>query len=187
MLPVILVHLWCIPNKLVLRKDTDIIHVAMGGGQKSFYTCWGRVQKVLAACEGGVKKVWWQQFLFTQPPHQSIYEHSLNTFFILMENFDRKSNNWGSLGVRSCKKGRHSVKKKDAEKGIYCQADGIYRPMGVCPPPPPSSWPNEVHTYLIPLSQFLSKEEIVFICLVTYNPYYNLTNPATGNHPTWKV
>ena len=43
MLPVILVHLWCIQNKLVLKKNTDIIHVAMGGGggQKSFDTCWG--------------------------------------------------------------------------------------------------------------------------------------------------
>ena len=29
-------ELWCIPNKLVLRKDTDIIHVAMGGGSKKF-------------------------------------------------------------------------------------------------------------------------------------------------------
>ena len=31
-------ELWCIPNKLVLKKDTDIIDVAMGG-QKSVYTC----------------------------------------------------------------------------------------------------------------------------------------------------
>ena len=76
-----LVHLWHIQNKLVLKKDTDIIHVAMGvGGQKSFHTCWGGVQKVLAACEGGVKKVWRQKFSIAQPPppHQSIYEHSLN-------------------------------------------------------------------------------------------------------------
>ena len=50
----------------------------MGGGQKSFYTCRGGVQKVLAACEGGVKKVWRQKFSIAQPPHQSIYEHSLN-------------------------------------------------------------------------------------------------------------
>ena len=42
----ILVHLWCIPNKLVLRKDTDIIHVAMGGG----------VKKVFTLVEGGFKK-----------------------------------------------------------------------------------------------------------------------------------
>ena len=54
-LPVILVHLWYIQNKLVLKKDTDdIIHV--WGGQKSFHTCWGGVQKVLAACEGGGQK-----------------------------------------------------------------------------------------------------------------------------------
>ena len=60
---------------------------------------------------------------------------NFNTFLILLENFDRKSNNWGSLGVKSCKIGRHSVKKKkkDAKKGVYCQADGIYRPMGVSP------------------------------------------------------
>ena len=49
MLPVILVHLWCIPNKLVLRKDTDIIQVAMGGGG---------VKKVFTHVEGGFKKFW---------------------------------------------------------------------------------------------------------------------------------
>ena len=38
MLPVVLVHLWCIPNKLVLKKDIDIIHVAMGGGVKKVFT-----------------------------------------------------------------------------------------------------------------------------------------------------
>ena len=61
---------------------------------------------------------------------------NFNTFLISLENFDRKRNNSGSLGVKSCKKGRHSVKKKkkDAEKGVYCQADGMYRPMGVLPP-----------------------------------------------------
>ena len=54
----ILVHLWCIQNKLVLKKDTDIIHVAMGGGSKKFSHMLRGVQKVLAACEGGeVKKV----------------------------------------------------------------------------------------------------------------------------------
>ena len=56
MLPVILVHLWCIPNKLVLKKDTDIIHVAMGGSKKFLHLLSG-VQKVLEACEGGFKKV----------------------------------------------------------------------------------------------------------------------------------
>ena len=95
-----------------------------------------------------------------------------NTFLILLENFYRKSNNWGSLGVRSCKKGRHSVKKKKMQKRgstVRRMTYTVYRPMGVCPPPP-SSWPNEV-----------------FTCLVTCNLYYNLTNLATGNHPTWKV
>ena len=37
---------------------------------------------------------------------------NFNTYLISLENFDRKSNNWGSLGVKNCKKGRHSVKKK---------------------------------------------------------------------------
>ena len=80
----LLVHLWCIQNKLVLKKDIDIIHVAMGGGgvKKSFHTCWGGVQKVLAASEGGVKKVWRQKFSIAQPPHQSIYEHSLKAKYI---------------------------------------------------------------------------------------------------------
>ena len=55
MLPVILVHLWCIQNKLVLKKDTDIIHVAMGGSKKFSHMLRG-VQKVLVACEGGSKK-----------------------------------------------------------------------------------------------------------------------------------
>ena len=39
------------------------------------------VQKVLTACEGGVKKVWRQKFSIAQPPHQSIYEHSLSTLY----------------------------------------------------------------------------------------------------------
>ena len=40
----------------MLKKDTDIIHVAMGGGVKKVFTYVGGVQKVLAACEGGSKK-----------------------------------------------------------------------------------------------------------------------------------
>ena len=76
MLPVILVHLWCIPNRLVLRKDTDIIHVAMGG-QKSFHTCWGGFKKFWRVAKG-VKIVWRQKFSIAQPPNQSIYEHSLD-------------------------------------------------------------------------------------------------------------
>ena len=55
-LPVILVHLWYIQNKLVLKKDTDdIIHV-WGGGSKKFSHMLRGVQKVLAACEGGGQK-----------------------------------------------------------------------------------------------------------------------------------
>ena len=48
MLPVILVRMWFIQNKLVLKKDTDIIHVAMGGGVKQVFT----------HVEGGFKKFW---------------------------------------------------------------------------------------------------------------------------------
>ena len=56
MIPVILVHLWCIPNKLVLRKDTDIIHVAMGGGQKSFLHLLRGFKKFWRLAKGGGSK-----------------------------------------------------------------------------------------------------------------------------------
>ena len=56
MLPVILIHLWCIQNKLVLKKDTDIKHVAMGGSKKFSHMLRGGSES-LAACKGGVKKV----------------------------------------------------------------------------------------------------------------------------------
>ena len=54
----------------MLGKETDIIHLAMGGGgvKKVFTLVEGGVQKVLAACEGGVKKVWRQKFSIAQPP-----------------------------------------------------------------------------------------------------------------------
>ena len=55
----------------------------MGGGQKSFCTCWGGVKKVLAACKGGSKKFDDENFQLPSPPHQSIYEHSLNEQMIL--------------------------------------------------------------------------------------------------------
>ena len=61
-LQVIAVHLWCIQNKLVLRKDTDIIHLTMGG-----------VKKVVTLVEGG-----WRKIFNCPAPHQSIYEHSLS-------------------------------------------------------------------------------------------------------------
>ena len=90
------------------------------------------------SCKKGVGHL---TYLVTNPKKGFIWHEiaqnpgNFNTFLILLENFDRKSNNWGSLDVKSCKKGRHSVKKKkDAEKGVYCQADGIYQPMGVSPP-----------------------------------------------------
>ena len=76
-LPVILVHLWCIPNKLVLRKDTDIIHVATWGGSKSFYTCWGGFKKFWRLSKGGQKSLTTK--IFNYPAHhQSIYEQ-MNT------------------------------------------------------------------------------------------------------------
>ena len=79
---------------------------------------------------------------------------NFNTFLISLENFDRKSNNWGSLGVKSCKKGRHSVKKRCKKGGLL--SGGWHIPAnGSVPPIPPSSWPKEVHTYLIPLSQLV--------------------------------
>ena len=53
-----------------------------GGGAKKFLHLLRGVQKVLAACEGGVKKVWRQKFSIAQPPHQSIYEHSLTSLLI---------------------------------------------------------------------------------------------------------
>ena len=71
----ILVHLWCIQNKLVLKKDTDIIHVAMGGSKKFSHMLRG-FKKFWRLAKGG-QKVWRQKFSIAQPPHQSIYEHSL--------------------------------------------------------------------------------------------------------------
>ena len=67
-LPVILVHLWCIPNKLVLRKDTDIIHVAMGGGGQKVFTLVQGGSKSFGGLERGGQKVWWQKFSIAQSP-----------------------------------------------------------------------------------------------------------------------
>ena len=57
MLSVILVHLWCIQNKLMLKKDTDIIHVAMGGGSKKFSHMLRGGSKSFDGLRRGVKKV----------------------------------------------------------------------------------------------------------------------------------
>ena len=77
-----------IPNKLVLRKDTDIIHVAMGG-QKSFYTCWGGFKKFWRLAKGGVKKVWRQKFSTAQPPPPPPTKVFMNTPLVqgIVENF----------------------------------------------------------------------------------------------------
>ena len=83
MLPV---HLYCIPNKLVLRKETDIIHLAMGEVTKVFTLVEGG-SKSSGGLRRGVKKVWRQKFSIAQPPHQSINEQSLNfaliAYFVL--------------------------------------------------------------------------------------------------------
>ena len=61
---------------------------------------------------------------------------NFNTFLISLENLDRKSNNWGSLGVKSCKKGRHSAKKK---KKMQKRGSTVrwmaYTGQWECPPP----------------------------------------------------
>ena len=67
-----------IPNKLVLRKDTDIIHVAMGGVKKFLHLLRGGSNS-FGGLRRGIKKVWRQKFSTAQPPHQSIYEHSLSS------------------------------------------------------------------------------------------------------------
>ena len=79
MLPVILVHLWCIQNKLVLKKDTDIIHVTMGGGggSKKFSHMLRGVQKVLAACEGGQKSLTTKIFNCPAPPPTKVFMNTL--------------------------------------------------------------------------------------------------------------
>ena len=60
---------------------------------------------------------------------------NFNTFLISLENFDRKSNNWGSLGVKSCKKGRHSVKKKKKmQKRVSTVRRIAYTGQWECPP-----------------------------------------------------
>ena len=53
----LLVHLWCIQNKLVLKKDIDIIHVAMGGGSKKFSHMLRGGSKSFGGLRRGVKKV----------------------------------------------------------------------------------------------------------------------------------
>ena len=50
----------------------------MGGGSKKFLGMLRGVQKSFATCEGGSKKFDAENFQLPSPPHQSIYEHSLN-------------------------------------------------------------------------------------------------------------
>ena len=66
---VILVHLWCIQNKLVLKKDTDIIHVAMGGGVKKVFThVKGGFKNFGGLAKGGSKKFDDKNFQLPSPP-----------------------------------------------------------------------------------------------------------------------
>ena len=69
MLPVILVHLWCIQNTLVLKKDTDIIHVAMGGGSKKFsHMLRGGSKSLGGLRRGGQKSLTTKIFNCPAPP-----------------------------------------------------------------------------------------------------------------------
>ena len=86
---------------------------------------------------------------------------NFNTFLISLENFDRKSNiHSGSLGVKSCKKGRHSVKKKKKKKKKRCRKGGLLSGRWHIPAngsvPPPSSWLMKfIPILIIPLSQLV--------------------------------
>ena len=57
-----------IPNKLVLRKDTDIIHVAMGGVKKVFTLVEGGFKKFWRLAKGGSKKFDDKNFQLPSPP-----------------------------------------------------------------------------------------------------------------------
>ena len=61
----------------MLRKETDIIHLAMGG-QKSFFHLLRGSKKFQRLAKGGSKKFDSENFQLPSPPQQSIYEHSLN-------------------------------------------------------------------------------------------------------------
>ena len=70
--------LFIIPNKSLSRKETDIIHLAMGGGSKKFFDMLTGVRKSFAACKMGSIKFDAKNFQLPSPPHQSISEHSLS-------------------------------------------------------------------------------------------------------------
>ena len=72
-----------IPNKLVLRKETDIIHLAMGGGVKKVFTLGEGGSKSSGGLRRGAgsKKFDDKNFQLPSPPHQSIYEHSLISLY----------------------------------------------------------------------------------------------------------
>ena len=82
MLSVILVHLWYIQNKLVLKKDTDIIHVAMGGSKKFSHMLRGGSKSFGSLRRGGGQKSLTTKIFNCPAPHQSINEHSLRDYVI---------------------------------------------------------------------------------------------------------
>ena len=82
-------ELWCIPNKLVLRKDTDIIYVAMGGGSKKFLHLLRKGgSKSFSGLQRGSKKFDDKNFQLPSPPPTKVFMNTpqgrinLNTFFI---------------------------------------------------------------------------------------------------------
>ena len=73
MLPVILVHLWCIQNKLVLKKDTGFIHVAMGGVKKVFTHVEGGSKSFGGLRRGGQKSLTTKIFNWPAPPPKYLW------------------------------------------------------------------------------------------------------------------
>ena len=65
-----------------------------------------------------------------------------NTFLILLENFDRKSNKWGSLGVRSYKKREAFSKEKKMQKRGSTVRRMAYTGQWECVPLPPAPPPQ---------------------------------------------
>ena len=94
------VHLWCIQNKLVLKKDTDIIYVAMGGSKKFSHMLRGGSKSFGGLRRGGQKSLT-TKFSIAQPPHQSINEHSLMMIGHAKKKLKHSTTLVGSLGKRA--------------------------------------------------------------------------------------
>ena len=91
-----------------MSKETDIIHLTMGGGvKKVFSTCWGGFKKFWRLGKGGSKKFDGENFQLPSPPHQSIYEHSLSACrFISSAHFPTY------MACKLCKTGKCAVALK---------------------------------------------------------------------------